>query len=171
MFNIGGPEVLVIALVALVIVGPEQLPSVLRKAGQYAAQLRSMSTSLRDEFMSGVDELDPTKWDKDSGKAAATPVLPKGYAERVAAGEPSNPFNPKPVSQKMATPTPEEEAAEAAAAAAKAEAAANRAEVKAKAAADHAEAMQKRAEEASWPRAELEAVEELPELPSNADSA
>lgn len=128
MFNIGGPEVLVIALIALVVVGPEQLPSVLRKAGKYASQLRSMSNGLRQEFMAGVDEMDPTKWDGERGTGEPDkPIVPKGYAERVAAGEDGNPFKVKPVSQTMADATPEEAAAEAVAAAEKAEAEARRA--------------------------------------------
>ena len=152
MFNVGGPEVLVIALIALVVVGPEQLPSVLRKAGKYASQLRSMSTGLRQEFMAGVDELDPTKWDGERGTGEpGKPIVPKGYAERVAAGEDGNPFKvdpdannasigntPKPADEvkpvsagmpvsQMAEPTPEEAIAEATAAAEKAEAEARRA--------------------------------------------
>lgn len=140
MFNIGGPEVLVIALIALVVVGPDQLPSVLRKAGAYASQLRSMSNGLRQEFMAGVDEMDPTKWDDDERGTGepAKPIVPKGYAERVAAGEDGNPFAVKPVSdgmpvsQPMGEPTPEEAAAEATAAAEKAEADARRAMEKAR---------------------------------------
>lgn len=133
MFNIGGPEVLVIALIALVVVGPEQLPSVLRKAGQYAAQVRQMSTGLRQEFMAGVDELDPTKWEGERGTGEPDkPIVPKGYAERVAAGEDGNPFKAKPVSQEMADATPDEAVAEAVAAAEKAEAEARRAMEKAR---------------------------------------
>lgn len=133
MFNIGGAEVLVIALIALVVVGPEQLPSVLRKAGQYAAQVRQMSTGLRQEFMSGVEELDPTKWDGERGTGEPDkPIVPRGYAERVAAGEEGNPFKAKPVTQNMADATPDEAAAEAVAAAETAEAEARRAMEKAR---------------------------------------
>ncbi len=133
MFNVGGPEVLIIALIALVVVGPEQLPAVLRKAGQYAAQVRQMSTGLRQEFMAGVDELDPTKWDDERGTGEPDkPIVPKGYAERVAAGEDGNPFKVKPVSQQMAEATPDEAAAEAVAAAESAEADARRAMEKAR---------------------------------------
>lgn len=136
MFNIGGPEVLVIALIALVVVGPEQLPTLMRKAGQYASQIRSMTTGLRQEFMAGVEELDPTKWeDSASGErgdgSSRAPIVPRGYAERVAAGEPGNPFSPKPVSQQMSAPSADEAAAEA-------EAEAEAAAAKAKTAADRA---------------------------------
>ncbi len=90
MFNIGGGEVLVIALLALIVVGPEQLPGVLRKAGRYATQVRSMTTGLRDEFMAGIDEIDPNNWvddeeNKIEGRGSGTadsPIVPRGYADR-----------------------------------------------------------------------------------------
>lgn len=83
-FNIGGGELLVIAMVALIAVGPEQLPSVLRKFGRGVAQIRSMTAGLREEFMSGLDEVtdvvDPKSW-TGSG-SDDDPVVPRGYAER-----------------------------------------------------------------------------------------
>ena len=85
-FNLGGAEILVIALVALIAVGPEQLPSVLRKLGRFVSQARSITAGLRDEFMSGLDEVkevaDPESW-MGSG-AEDDPVVPRGYAERQA---------------------------------------------------------------------------------------
>lgn len=53
---------MVIALIALIVVGPEQLPSVLRRVGQQVAQIRDITTSVRDEFMSGVDDVNPVNW-------------------------------------------------------------------------------------------------------------
>lgn len=79
MFNIGGGEILVIALIALIAVGPEQLPSVMRKIGGFVNQVRSMTTGIRDEFMSAVDEADPNKWMGDGSKDE--PIVPRGYAE------------------------------------------------------------------------------------------
>lgn len=83
-FNIGGGEVLVIAMVALIAVGPEQLPSLLRRVGRVVAQFRSITSDLRDEFMSGLDEVtdaaDPSSW-MGSG-SEDDPVVPRGYADR-----------------------------------------------------------------------------------------
>jgi len=62
MLNIGPGEILVIALVALIVVGPEQLPGVLRRVGKTAGSLRHMADSLKKDFMSGMEELDPNKW-------------------------------------------------------------------------------------------------------------
>lgn len=69
---------MVIALIALIVVGPEQLPGVLRKLGQTAAHLRSRSSSLRDEFMTGLDQANPTKWGQGT---ANSPIVPRGYAK------------------------------------------------------------------------------------------
>lgn len=79
MFGVGGGEFIVIALLALIVVGPEQLPGLMRKAGQTASQLRSMSNSLRTEFMNGIDQADVTKWGKGS---TDDPVVPRGFSQQ-----------------------------------------------------------------------------------------
>jgi sec-independent protein translocase protein TatB len=90
-FNIGGGEILVIAMVALIAVGPEQLPGLLRKIGRFLGQARSVTSNLRDEFMSGIDEVnelaDPDKW-MGSG-SADDPVVPRGYAEQQTTTNPN----------------------------------------------------------------------------------
>jgi len=56
MFNIGLGELFVIVLLALVVVGPERLPSIMREIGKYAYQLRTLVNELTDQF---ADELRP----------------------------------------------------------------------------------------------------------------
>ena len=46
--DVGGLELLVIAAVALIVVGPKDLPLMLRKLGQFTARLRGMGCSSRD---------------------------------------------------------------------------------------------------------------------------
>lgn len=53
MFDVGGTELLVIAIVALVVIGPKDLPKVLRVVGRYTGKARAMSRHLR----SGFDEM------------------------------------------------------------------------------------------------------------------
>ncbi|MFV0256921.1 MAG: Sec-independent protein translocase protein TatB [Acidimicrobiales bacterium] len=90
LFNVGGLEVLVIAVIALIAVGPEQLPVVIRKAGRAMGQVRTMAASLRTEFMAGADELedlqrvaDPKEWFGGRG-TADDPIVRPGYAEQAA---------------------------------------------------------------------------------------
>lgn len=53
MFGIDSPELLVIAIVALVIIGPRELPGMLRSWGRWMARARGMAA----EFRGHVDEM------------------------------------------------------------------------------------------------------------------
>jgi sec-independent protein translocase protein TatB len=53
MFGIDSPELLVIAIVALVVIGPKELPGLLRTWGKWMAQMRGMAA----EFRGHVDEM------------------------------------------------------------------------------------------------------------------
>lgn len=50
MFNVHGPEALVIFVVALVVLGPEKLPTLARRLGQFSATLRQLVTSFQHEM-------------------------------------------------------------------------------------------------------------------------
>ena len=58
--EIGGLEWLVIAIVALVVIGPKDLPVMMRRMGQYMAKLRGMANEFRASFdeMARQSELD-----------------------------------------------------------------------------------------------------------------
>jgi sec-independent protein translocase protein TatB len=53
MFGIDSPELLVIAIVALVVIGPKELPGMLRSWGKWMAKMRGMAS----EFRGHVDEM------------------------------------------------------------------------------------------------------------------
>src|ERR1700754_458476 len=53
MFGIDSPELLVIAIVALVVIGPKELPGLLKTWGKWMAQMRGMAS----EFRGHVDEM------------------------------------------------------------------------------------------------------------------
>ena len=53
MFGIDSPELLVIAIVALVVIGPKELPGMLRSWGKWMAQARAMAS----EFRGHVDDM------------------------------------------------------------------------------------------------------------------
>src|SRR5262245_58782733 len=62
MFDIAWSELLVIIVVALVVVGPKDLPKLMRTAGQWAGRARAMADQFRRSFddiarQSELDEL------------------------------------------------------------------------------------------------------------------
>lgn len=56
MFDIGFWELVVIAVVALFVVGPERFPGMIRKVGYWAGQFRRMASAVRNEFEREVDK-------------------------------------------------------------------------------------------------------------------
>jgi len=56
MFGIGLPELMVIAIVAVVVFGPERLPEYARQAGRFVRQLRNLANSAQNQLR---EELGP----------------------------------------------------------------------------------------------------------------
>jgi sec-independent protein translocase protein TatB len=97
MFDIGASEFLLVVIVAIVVIGPKDLPMALRAAGRWIAKIRSISGHFRSgvETMIREAELEEMekKWrEQNAAIMAATPgQVPDwdnaGYA--VPADEPS----------------------------------------------------------------------------------
>lgn len=58
MFGISGAEVVIILLVALVVLGPDRLPQVARKAGQVMGEMRKVSAGFEAEMRTAMYEQD-----------------------------------------------------------------------------------------------------------------
>ncbi len=71
MFNVGGSELLVIFLVALIVLGPEKLPKAAKQAGNFIAQVRRMSDGFRAEIKSAMDDVIETD-DRTEGAKLST---------------------------------------------------------------------------------------------------
>jgi sec-independent protein translocase protein TatB len=56
MFDIGWSELLVIAIVAIVVVGPKELPKLMRTFGHYAGKLRRAASDFQRQFEAAVAE-------------------------------------------------------------------------------------------------------------------
>ncbi|MGZ8363049.1 MAG: Sec-independent protein translocase protein TatB [Caulobacteraceae bacterium] len=58
--DVGGSEYLLIAAVALIVIGPKDLPKMLRKLGQMVGKMRAMAAEFRSSFdeMARQSELD-----------------------------------------------------------------------------------------------------------------
>jgi len=56
MFDIGWSELVLIAVVALIVIGPKELPGVLRMVGQWTAKARRMAAEFQGQFNEALRE-------------------------------------------------------------------------------------------------------------------
>jgi sec-independent protein translocase protein TatB len=56
MFEIGWSELLLIAVVALIAIGPKELPTVLRTLGQWMSKLRRIASEFQSQFQEAIRE-------------------------------------------------------------------------------------------------------------------
>lgn len=58
MFNIGGGELIVIMLIALIVLGPQRLPDAARQIGKTMGDLRRLSSGFQNEMKQALDTAD-----------------------------------------------------------------------------------------------------------------
>lgn len=75
MGNLGAPEILVIAVFALLVFGPQKLPEIARSAGRALREFKKATSELTNELQLDLDENPKPK------KAAASGTEPAGPAE------------------------------------------------------------------------------------------
>ena len=91
MGGIGGPELLLVFLVVLLVFGPKKIPEVSRALGRGLREIRRLSTDLQREINLVPDE-------KPDARAITPRPSPSAGRPRPASGEPSSPCAPnKPV--------------------------------------------------------------------------
>src|SRR6266576_6397651 len=56
MFGLGWGELLIIGIVALIAIGPKELPGVLRTLGQWMSKLRRMASEFQSQFHEAMRE-------------------------------------------------------------------------------------------------------------------
>ncbi len=101
MPQIGPMEIMVVAIIALVVFGPEKLPELARTLGRYASELRRVAGEVRSEFEFGIDDEvedekpapkprkpSTTRSDpSDTSSERDAPQRPEGSVEDHVAGE------------------------------------------------------------------------------------
>jgi len=72
----GGPEMMVIILVALIVLGPQQLPKAMRTMGNVMAEIRKISSGFQTEMKNAMDSItdDGSSKPQSGTMTAATPV-------------------------------------------------------------------------------------------------
>jgi sec-independent protein translocase protein TatB len=94
MFGIGTGELLLIALIALLVLGPERMPQLMRDIGKTMGDLRKTSEELQQEFLNADRTLKAEKLLEVAASSApasetATPVeIPATQAEVTTPTEP-----------------------------------------------------------------------------------
>jgi len=86
MFDIGFDELLVIAVVAIVVIGPKDLPLALRSVGRWVAKVRRVSGHFRSGIEAMIREAEleemERKWrDQNEAVMKEHPQVPEASAE------------------------------------------------------------------------------------------
>lgn len=110
MFDIGWSELVVIAVVALIAIGPKELPGVLRMVGQWMGKARKMAGEFQGQFQEAMREAEMADLKKsfDEVKDIATGVSPgnvmtslqKDVSDALQIGDIDKPAIDKPVMDK-----------------------------------------------------------------------
>jgi Tat protein translocase TatB subunit len=88
MFNIGGGELIVILLIALIVLGPQRLPDAARQLGKAMGDLRRLSTGFQNEMKQALETADDPSRVAARRNVLATEVVPPAAVEEPeAAGE------------------------------------------------------------------------------------
>src|SRR5262245_66605850 len=113
MFDIGWSELVVIAVVALIAIGPKELPGVLRTVGTYMGKIRRMASEFQGQFQEAMREAEMADLKKsvdemtDSATKSFTDFDPIGSVRKEIESFTADPT--------ASTPTPETVSPEAAA--------------------------------------------------------
>ena len=75
MFNIGFPELVVIFIVALVVVGPERLPEMARAIARLIVEFRRATEELKKEL--ALDEIEEAKEEVEKLKVEVPDLRPE----------------------------------------------------------------------------------------------
>lgn len=97
-FGIGLMELVVIAVIALIVLGPERLPGAMRSVANFMRQLRELSSEFTSQFSEEIkmieeldprrminEVLDPSKPANTSNQSAAKPAPPNPTAKGTSA--------------------------------------------------------------------------------------
>lgn len=87
MFDIGWTELVIIGVVALIVIGPRELPATLRTIGQAMTKLRRMASEFQSQFNDAMREAELDELRKQAEKLSGEMTSTIGNPLEKAAGE------------------------------------------------------------------------------------
>jgi len=106
MFDIGWSELLVIGVVAIIVVGPKELPRLMRTFGHYLGKVRHMAADFQRQFEEAVrdSEIDEVRKAMQDFHAEVSDVTPRGTVDKPLMMP--TPGEPAPAAAEAAPPAP-----------------------------------------------------------------
>ncbi|MCS6827262.1 MAG: Sec-independent protein translocase protein TatB [Caldilinea sp.] len=96
-FGIGVMELFLIAIIALIVLGPERLPGAMRTIANFMRQLREMSNEFTSQFSEEIkmlEEMDPRRIVSDALDPSKTPPPAGSHSSKVSSSAAQNPTPP-----------------------------------------------------------------------------
>jgi sec-independent protein translocase protein TatB len=113
MFDIGWSELVVIGIVALIAIGPKELPGVLRTVGTYMGKIRRMASEFQGQFQEAMREAEMADLKKqvddmtDAATKGFTDFDPVGDVRKEVASLTSDPLATPASTASAASASPE----------------------------------------------------------------
>jgi sec-independent protein translocase protein TatB len=98
MFDIGWSELVVVGIVALVVIGPKELPGVLRTLGQWMTKIRRMASEFQGQFQEAMREAEMADLKKQVEQLGESTSLTNFDPIETARREMESAFEDKPAS-------------------------------------------------------------------------
>ena len=77
MGSLGAPELIVIFLVALIVLGPDRLPKAAKQLGKAVSEFRRVTSGFQDEVKKAIDYDGSDSALRNSSNGASSPARPK----------------------------------------------------------------------------------------------
>lgn len=112
MFGINGLEFVILAIVAVMIIGPERLPEYAAQLGRLVRELRRMATGAREQLRDEVgSEFTDVDWRKlDPRQYDPRRIIKEALLDDDEPLKPQSPSGPRPAADRAASPTADRQA-------------------------------------------------------------
>jgi sec-independent protein translocase protein TatB len=115
MFDIAPSEFLLFALVALIVIGPKDLPKAMRVVGRFVGKARGMANQFRSGFDAMVREAEleemEKKWKEENARIMAEHSSLTDFSDPAPVPMPVESETPTPLDAQPALPAPAEKSA------------------------------------------------------------